>query len=227
MSDSRNAVLGNLRQSLRRSDDRATAEHAVEARLATHAANLVPERGRKNRVGLIELFIAEAAKVDVTIDRVDALAAVPRAIAAYLSTHNLPAKVTVAPDPALDAVPWQDQPTLGVRRGNADARDAVTVTGAFAGVAETGTLVLLSSPDSPTGLNFLPDAHIVVMMADRMLGTFEDVWTRVRSRGEGFMPRAVNWITGPSRSADIEQTLLLGAHGPKKLHLVLIDEPGA
>lgn len=226
MNDSRDAVLGKLRRSLRRGDNRAAAERAVDARLAAHAANIVPERGRQDIAGRIALFMAEAAKVDVSIDRVAALAAVPRAVAAYLSAHNLPAKVTVAPDPALDAVPWRDQPTLGVRRGNAEALDAVTVTGAFAGVAETGTLVLLSGPESPTGLNFLPDAHIVVMPADRLLGTFEEAWTRLRSHGAGQMPRAVNWITGPSRSADIEQTLLLGAHGPKKLHVVLIDEPG-
>lgn len=227
MSESRHAVLGNLRRSLRRGDDRTAAERAVDARLDAQAANTVPERGRQDIAGRIALFIAEAAKVDVTVDRVDTMAAVPRAVAVYLAAHNLPAKITVAPDPDLDAVPWRDQPTLVLRRGNADALDAVTVTSAFAGVAETGTLVLLSGPDSPTGLNFLPDAHVVVMRTDRLLGTFEDMWTRIRSRGEGFMPRAVNWITGPSRSADIEQTLLLGAHGPKKLHLVLVDEPGA
>lgn len=227
MNAGRQDILGHLRRSLRRGEDRSAAEYSVDTRLALHAANLVPARGRKALGERIDLFMSEAAKVDVTIDRVTTIAPVPRAVAAYLAAHNLPAKITVAPDPELDAVPWRDQPTLGMRRGNADALDTVTVTGAFAGVAETGTLVLLSGPNSPTGLNFLPDAHIVVMTADRMLGTFEDVWTRIRTCGDGFMPRAVNWITGPSRSADIEQTLLLGAHGPKKLHLVLIDEPGA
>jgi L-lactate dehydrogenase complex protein LldG len=70
----------------------------------------------------------------------------------------------------------------------------------------------------------MPEAHIVVFPVDRIVGTYEEVWARIRSRfGNGTLPRAVNWITGPSRTGDIEQTLLLGAHGPRLLHVVLVD----
>ena len=62
------------------------------------------------------------------------------------------------------------------------------------------------------------------MPTDRIVGAYEDAWQRLRGQfGSGVMPRVVNWITGPSRTADIEQTLLLGAHGPKRLHILLID----
>ena len=101
----------------------------------------------------------------------------------------------------------------------------MSFTGSFAGVAETGTLVLLSGPESPTTLNFLPDVHIALLFTDRVVGSYEDVWARLRARdGATVMPRVVNWITGPSRTADIEQTLLLGAHGPRRLHIILVDE---
>ena len=94
---------------------------------------------------------------------------------------------------------------------------------AFAGVAETGTLVLLSGPDNPTTLNFLPDTHIVMLSADDVAGDYETVWRRLRERyGPGALPRTVNLITGPSRSADIEQTLILGAHGPRALHILVV-----
>jgi L-lactate dehydrogenase complex protein LldG len=93
-------------------------------------------------------------------------------------------------------------------------------------VAETGTLVLTSGRDNPTTLNFLPDVHIVVVDAADVAADFETVLARLRERfGTGIMPRTVNMITGPSRSADIEQTLLLGAHGPRKLHVVVVGSP--
>ena len=97
---------------------------------------------------------------------------------------------------------------------------------AFAAVAETGTLVLISGADNPTTLNFLPDVHIVVVDASDIAPDFETVMARLRERfGAGVMPRTVNMITGPSRSADIEQTLILGAHGPRKLHVIVVGDP--
>ncbi|MDX1605990.1 MAG: lactate utilization protein C, partial [Candidatus Competibacterales bacterium] len=112
--------------------------------------------------------------------------------------------------------------SLRCERRAARNGDKVTVTPAFAGIAETGTLMLLSGPDSPTTLNFLPDAHIVVLPAERIVGPYEAAWQRLRARNEP-LPRTVNLITGPSRSADIEQTLQLGAHGPIRLHILLVE----
>ena len=96
---------------------------------------------------------------------------------------------------------------------------------AFAGVAETGTLVMASGPDNPTTLNFLPDTHIVVVDAKDIAGDYETVWARVRENfGIDALPRAINMITGPSRSADIAQILILGAHGPRRLHVLIVGE---
>ena len=100
--------------------------------------------------------------------------------------------------------------------------DYISMTKAFAGIAETGTLMLLSGPHSQTAMNFLPDVHIVVLSAPHIVGPYEDAWSRIRAGGT--LPRTVNLITGPSRSADIEQTLQLGAHGPVQLHIVISDE---
>jgi L-lactate dehydrogenase complex protein LldG len=113
---------------------------------------------------------------------------------------------------------------LELRRGRAEDGDAAGITGAFAAIAETGTLMLISGAGTPTRNNFLPDTHIVVLRASEIVACYEDGWDRLRAAGP--MPRTVNFITGPSRTGDIEQRLVLGAHGPRRLHIVLIDDAG-
>ena len=104
----------------------------------------------------------------------------------------------------------------------------MSVTPAFAGIAETGTLMLTSGKDRPATLNFLPETHIVVLKASQVVGAYEDAWDLLRqAEGEGVMPRSVNLITGPSRTGDIEQKIQLGAHGPRRLHIVVVEGGGA
>jgi L-lactate dehydrogenase complex protein LldG len=134
----------------------------------------------------------------------------------------MPPALTLAPDPDLGSLPWAESGLTVVSRA-AENGDQAALAPAFAGIAETGTLMLLSGPESPTTLNFLPDAHLVVLAADRIVGPFEDAWDRLR-RSRGDLPRTVNFITGPSRSGDIEQTLQMGAHGPVDLHILLVGD---
>ena len=224
MSGSRERVLGAIRGALGRNSQSGAAEETVRRRLEHPTPNVVPMRGRLELAGRIDLFIEEAERVDTTTARIGQWNEVPAAIADYLKGMNLPASLKVAPDPALQDIPWADESLLEITTGPARDGDRVSVTSAFAGVAETGTVVLLSGPDSPTTLNFLPEAHIVVFPVSRIVGTYEEVWARIRSRFDnGTLPRAVNWITGPSRTGDIEQTMLLGAHGPRLLHILLVD----
>ena len=176
------------------------------------------------------LFQRLAGLVQTTIARVSGPGEVPAAVARYLADNNLPAELVMAPDPALECYPWEEASLLSIRRGKAVDQDLVGVTGAFAGIAETGTLMLLSGPQSPTTINFLPDTHIVVLRADQIVGPYEEAWDRLRARlgdAEGALPRCVNLITGPSRTGDIEQRIELGAHGPRRLHVILVgDAPG-
>lgn len=95
------------------------------------------------------------------------------------------------------------------------------MTVAFAGVAETGSLVMLSGPETPTTLNFLPEHCLVVLERSRLVANLEDVWPLLRGIGPK-PPRAVNFVTGPSRTADVEQTIQLGAHGPRRLQVYLV-----
>jgi len=227
MSGARDAILGAIRESLGRGALTGSAAAPLERRLGNPQPNVVPARGQLDRKGRIELFIAEAEKVSATTTRVASRDEVPKAIADYLRASNLPATIKTAPHSSVTELPWDSAPSLEVTAGGADPEDAVSVTPAFAGVAETGTVVTLSGPTTPTGLNFLPLNHVVVIDAADIDGTYENVWSRMRDDlGAATMPRTVNWITGPSRTADIEQTLLLGAHGPQRLHIVVVDGEG-
>ena len=129
----------------------------------------------------------------------------------------------MAPHPELQAIPWSARPLLDMREGRAEATDAVSVQHGFAGIAETGTLMLPSAPERPVTLNLLADTAVVVLRASAVVGAYEEAWDRLRAEVGG-MPRNVMLVTGPSRSADIEQTLEFGAHGPRRLHVVLIED---
>lgn len=225
MTEARDQILTGIRRALKRGPVTGEALAAVEARLTGHPRNLIPERTRLARDGLLRLFEAMAVEVAATVARVVALGEVPDAIAAYLALNRLPARVRVAPDPLLAGIDWARRPALEVGRGKATEDDPVSVTAALAGIAETGTLMLASGPDSPTTLNFLPDTHIVVLPTGRVVGPYEDAWDLLRRRGP--LPRTVNLITGPSRTGDIEQTIQLGAHGPRRLHIVLVESADA
>jgi L-lactate dehydrogenase complex protein LldG len=222
---SRETMLNAIRRSLKRGPLPAAAAEALERRLTEHPSGIIPARSRQDHAALVTLFCNWATAYNASVAQVDALDQVAPAVQDYLKANNLPSQVVMAPDPALDACGWQATPLLEIRRGKPVDEDKVAVTGALAGVAETGTLIFTSSPEHPTSLNLLPDTHIVVLKRSDVTGSYEEVWARLRDTyGEQKMPRTVNTITGPSRTGDIEQTLELGAHGPRRMHIVLVND---
>jgi L-lactate dehydrogenase complex protein LldG len=222
----RDDILGGIRRALKRGPLPGETATALAERVAAHRRNLVPARAAAlDYAGRVDLFVAMAEEVQTTVSRIASEEDVPGEVARYLAAENLPAELVMAPDPALDAIPWEARPLLQIRRGRAGPGDAVSLTPCLAAVAETGTLMLVSGPDSPTTLNFLPDTQIVVLRAGQVVAAYEDGWDLLR--GLPAMPRTVNFITGPSRTGDIEQRIQLGAHGPRRLHIVLIEDRGA
>ena len=226
MSEARESILATVRKSLGRGRLDPDGDAELRARLAAHRRNPVPTRATEiDERGRVELFAGMAEEVQSTVTRVTSLAAVPEAIARYLAAENLPAELVMAPDPSLDEIPWVTWPLLQIRRGRAEAEDRVSLTPCHSAIAETGTLMLISGAQTPTTLNFLPETHIVVVRRDQVVATYEDAWDRLRSgKAAEMLPRAVNFITGPSRTADIEQHIELGAHGPRRLHIVLVED---
>lgn len=219
----RDAVLGKIRRSLGVTGEEAERQRAVATRLRSPTPNVIPARGRLDPEERVALFCRMAEKVSATVLRAPDAEDVPALVTEHLRNHNLPQEIRTGSDPAVDALPWDTQPQLERRVGPSDGHDAVSFSRAIAGVAESGTLVLVSGNDNPTTLNFLPDTHIVMVEAKDIVGDYETVWRQIRARnGAAGLPRTVNFITGPSRSADIEQTLILGAHGPRALHILVV-----
>lgn len=226
-------ILGAIRRGLRRGELPGDQQAMLQGRMARPPRHLIPARSRVPHADQILLFIRNVEKEFGTVDEVGSAGEAPGAIATYLAGQNLPSTLVMAPHPELRALPWAERPLLQVREGRAEASDLVSVQHVFAAIAETGTLMLPSAAERPTTINLLPDTAIAVLRTSRIVGAYEEAWDLLRAEGAvqpsgGFMPRNVMLVTGPSRSADIEQTLELGAHGPRRLHVVLIgDGPAA
>ena len=230
MSGARDAILGGIRRSLGRGALDAARVATLEARLDGHPRGQLPARAQGlDHAGLLDLLERQAKAVACSVARVRSAAEVPGELARYLKSQNLPSRVEMSPDPTLDAVPWSAAPMLEIARGKPSGEEGVGVTSACAAVAETATLVIASGERSPATMNFLPDTHVVVLPASRVVGPLEDAWDRLRAASAApmaaaTMPRTVNLVTGPSRTGDIEQKIEMGAHGPRRLHLIVVED---
>jgi L-lactate dehydrogenase complex protein LldG len=158
-----------------------------------------------------------------TLAELPSQAGVPQAVAAYLASNSLPLAAVCWPE--FRALDWRGA-GLAVEARAARESDLVGITGCFCAIAETGTLMLLSGPDTPSGTSLLPETHVAIVNSHRILRGMEDAWELWRAERATVLPRAVNFISGPSRTADIEQTVTLGAHGPYRVHIILLG-PGA
>lgn len=127
------------------------------------------------------------------------------------------ASVRTAKDPEL--IPYAE-PMETFKEDLFDRVEAGFTT-ALAGVAETGGLLLEPGPEEPRLLSLVPPVHIALLLASTIEDTLESAM-RNRGWGKG-MARNSLLISGPSKTADIEQTLAYGVHGPKRLIVVLVD----
>lgn len=218
----RDAIFGKIRRSLGVTGAEPARNAAVDNRLRTRPRGVVPARGQLPAAERLALFTRMAEIYSASVVRVANGAEVPAAVAEFLRQRNLPAAVRMGDDKRLAAMPWETT-QVAVTRGASDGSDAISVGHAFAAIAESGTLAFVSGADNPTTLNFLPETQIAVLDAADVTGDYETVWDRLDAEnGHGRLPRTVNFVTGPSRSGDIEQILLLGAHGPRNLHIIIV-----
>ena len=216
---SRDMILARVRRNVKAAPGRL---ETVEARLAmpvSRRTDWVPMSDE----GLVETFMEKAGLAAATVEKIADGAALATGITRFLRERNLPMRLRRGRDRRLDELLLAHSGTLETVYGKAEDMDHAALSHAFAGLAESGTLVLASGQDNPSTLNFLPPCHLVVVRASDIVRSQEEMWARFRRRTQGDMPRTVNFITGPSRSADIEQTLLLGAHGPGSLHIFVLE----
>lgn len=214
-SAARQAIFSRIRKAQNRPDEPTPAERdAVREYIDRHSQGPRPAIGED----LVTRFKQQALRMSDTVDEVASFSDAPAAVARYLDEIGV-AKTAIAWK-TLSDMAWGDA-GLQVEFRAPRNEDLVGITGAFCAVAETGSLMLLSGPHTYSSASLLPETHIAILAASRIVGAMEDAFALARAE-HGELPRAINFISGPSRTGDIEQTIVLGAHGPYRVHVILV-----
>lgn len=216
MIDARAAILARIRDALGRGDAEPSQLQALRERTARHSRHIEPAFDEP----LQQRFGNKLEAAAATLAEAESLPAAAAEVARYLEQMGLEQRIVAGGDELIKAIKWP--PSIDVQYRLPQGADSVGISAALCGIAETGTLMLVSSREQATRLNFLPDHHIVVLPSDRILARMEDAWDKLRHE-LGAMPRTVNFISGPSKTADVEQTVEYGAHGPRCLHVIIVE----
>jgi len=218
----RRAILGRVRSALSVRENDAARIKAAEGYVAAHAQGPRPAMP----TDLVTRFTHRAHDMASTLERIATRTEIPHAVARYVDALDLPDALAMQKSrlgvcwPEFADLDWdgaglsiEPRPTLG--------HDRLGITGSFCAIAETGTLVFTAGASTPTATTLLPDTHIAVVRESRIVSGMEEAFALVRAE-HGMLPRAINLISGPSRTGDIEQTIVLGAHGPFRVHILLL-----
>ena len=216
-SAARLAIFSRIRKAQQRSAEPAQGElDAVQEYLRRHPSGPRPAIG----ADIIQHFKQQALRMSDTVTEVASLSDVPSAVAQYLDALGI-AKQAIAWQ-TLSDITWSEA-GIQVEFRVPKNEDLVGITGAFCAVAETGSLLLLSGPETFASASLLPETHIAILPASRIVAAMEDAFALVRAE-QGELPRATSFISGPSRTGDIEQTIVLGAHGPYRVHVLIVRD---
>lgn len=216
MSEARKSILASVRQALIQGQRRsAPSRQGIIERTKNPGFSIQPKIGDD----LVEIYCQKHKAVHGTVDLLNRSSDVAEGLQRYLTRYNLDSELVAGGGPILDNVRWPS--SWKVHRRSAEKRDRVVVSEAFAAVAETGTLVFLRTNESPTSHLFLAEDHLVILDIENIVKYQEDLWSVLRSTQPDW-PRAVNLVTGPSKTADVEQTIEYGAHGPRRVHVLAV-----
>jgi len=211
----RENILGRIRTALGRSVPLANKDSlAMRGKLHSHPRGPLPSMGWES----VPRFKERCIQLSSTVDGVNHLADVPSAVAGYLRTRDLPQRGVCWPE--FGGLDWQSA-GLQMAARPATGDDKVGLSGSYCAIAETGTLMLLSGRDTHGTTSLLPDTHIAIVQTSRIVRSMEDAFDLLRKE-HGSLPRQVAFVSGPSRTADIEMTLVLGIHGPYRVHIILV-----
>jgi L-lactate dehydrogenase complex protein LldG len=221
MNSARDNVLGRVRKALGKREADATALAAAEATMAAHGQGPRPAPLGDR----VLRFMQRARDMESSVERIAERAGIPAAVARYLEGLTLAPAGDRSPGgvcwPEFASLDWAGA-GLDIQARPTQGNDRLGITGVFCAIAETGTMVILAGADAPTASALLPDTHVAIVPANRIVDGMEDAFALIRQE-RGRLPRAVNMISGPSRTGDIEQTIVLGAHGPFRVHILVLD----
>tara|TARA_R110002110_G_scaffold213648_1_gene426993 strand:- start:24 stop:671 length:648 start_codon:yes stop_codon:yes gene_type:complete len=213
---SREKVLSAIRSRFEVSGSDQTRQVSVDARLTQQAANTIPAIGRLTGAARLEQFIRSSEQKGAQVFQVEDLGAAAAQILSTLPANShfavtTAAKNTGIPLPATHSDHWQAKTSL-----------ENCISTCFCGVAETGSLAVMSGEENALTQNFLADRHFVLLPEADILDCMESVWLRLRETGG--MPRDLTLVSGPSSTGDIEMQMERGAHGPRELYILAIKD---
>ncbi len=221
---SRDAILSDIRAGLGlRPAHEAARRAAVEQRLAAHPRHLVPKQGQAPADALAGRFASALEAHGATVIEIALHDELPRAVSGYLAHRGLPPRVSTGSEPLFTDLAW-GAAGLDLATGDEFRAIEASLSLALAGVAETGTILLASGAENPTSLAFLPETHLVALARGDIVGCYEEAFERVRAAfGARALPRSLNLVTGPSRTGDIGGRIVTGAHGPRRLAVIIYE----
>ena len=189
---------------------------AIRARKLKQAPPPGRYKAPKTDGDLAEVFAKKLSAQQTDVRMLDSMRDVPDAIADILRGRNMAAEIHIAPNSELAAL---DLPNIEVKRQPPGQFDAAVTFASFA-IAETGTLAYAAAGDNPASWHFRPVLEIAIVRAGAIVDELEDVLASLKAKGG--LPSTLNLVSGPSRTGDIEQTMELGAHGPKSLAVLVL-----
>lgn len=222
----RASILQRIRARQGRQPDSIAQEQAeIDTYIALHPSGPRPS----TPVDLKHHFRAMAERMASTVDEVPTANDAPSAVARYLAAQTLQPRAVIWPE--LAHLDWRGAgiatEARAPLRDETNGADLVGITGCYCALAETGTLVLLSGPQTIASTHLLPETHVAIVGASRIVAGMEDAFALMRAERGGtdqMMPRAISMVSGPSRTGDIEQTIVIGAHGPYRVHIIVTHD---
>lgn len=211
MTDSRSVILERIR---------SRKKQGIEKQIPTRTEHSLPTHIPLDAEALASYFGQMAKRSAATLSSVAELSMLPGAVKDYLSTlpfAQIPTDLHLN-GPVFTPLPWTQYSLTPTAIDSA----LVSVCLGFCGIAETGSIALLAEPSCSSAAYFLPEILIVALYKTDILAHQEACWLKL-SRDYPKLPRTVTLVTGPSRTGDIEQKLVIGAHGPRYEHIVLIE----
>lgn len=207
-------------------------------RRSTRGATAAAIRGELDSLGhspvadlpdpdLPRAFLANVLKNQGSVDIARNRSAAVKAVGRYLYQHFRTHRLVAGNDPRLAALPWRDAGVLP-RFGSVEDGEPVTLSYARLGVAELGAIVTYTGRANPAANNLLAEHHLVLVNCEDLVSDMDRAWQRINAEAEREgRPRGVNFIAGPSSTADIEGQLVYGVHGPRSWHVILLGEVDA
>ena len=205
-------VLSSIRRKLA---DTSSSTKNIEAQYAQLQSHIVPIV----QYDLVDEFELQLKALSGLVTRIKTNHEIVSVVLNHIQNEKIASDLLISSVKEFKQLSWPE--SINLKYGKASKKDKIALSLAYAGVAETGSIVMLSSPQTPTSHNFMVEDHLLVLQASKIVTNLEDVWTSLECKN---MPRTVNVLTGPSRTGDVEQTIQIGAHGPLRFHVIILED---